>query len=148
MANKNRSIYSVDEDILKRVVAGDTSALGEMEEQDSVPVGEKAPEAVAPGKREKASSSPQKPNEEKIRTEHEMYRKRFLSERLTGTRRQTYIHDSLYRVLSGALPVIAPDMSVPTFVNNVLSDHLEQYEEVINSIYNEEAIKKPVQWKK
>ena len=30
MANRNRKIYDVDEDVLKRVVAGDTAALEEM----------------------------------------------------------------------------------------------------------------------
>lgn len=143
MANKNRTIYSVDEDLLKRVVAGDTSALGEMKEQASLSVKEQPPETVSCGKTEK-TRVPSKESD----TKKTQYRERFLSDRLTGTRRQTYIHDSLYRVIAGVLPVIAPDMSVPTFVNNVLSDHLEQYEEIINSIYNEQAVKKPVQWKK
>lgn len=149
MANKNRTIYSVDEDLLKRVVAGDTSALGEMEERESVPAEKKDSKPASRGKKEKArASSGDGSDTVDMRTGYDEYRERFLSERLTGTRRQTYIHDSLYRVISGVLPVIAPEMSVPTFVNNVLSDHLKQYEEIINGIYNEQAIKKPVQWKK
>ena len=149
MANKNRTIYSVDEDLLKRVVAGDTSALGEMEERESVPTEKKDSKPASREKKEKArASSDDGSDTVDMRTGYDEYRERFLSERLTGTRRQTYIHDSLYRVISGVLPVIAPEMSVPTFVNNVLSDHLKQYEEIINGIYNEQAIKKPVQWKK
>lgn len=149
MANKNRTIYSVDEDLLKRVVAGDTSALGEMEERESVPTEKKDSKPASREKKEKArASSDDGSGTVDMRTGYDEYRERFLSERLTGTRRQTYIHDSLYRVISGVLPVIAPEMSVPTFVNNVLSDHLKQYEEIINGIYNEQAIKKPVQWKK
>lgn len=150
MANKNRTIYSVDEDLLKRVVAGDTSALGEMEETESLPAEDKGGKPASQGKKEKARTSYSGNGSDagKMRSGYDEYRERFLSERLTGTRRQTYIHDSLYRVISGVLPVIAPEMSVPTFVNNVLSDHLKQYEETINGIYNEQAIKKPVQWKK
>lgn len=147
MVSKKRSIYSVDEDLLKRVVAGDTSALGEMQESESDLKEEKTPESSSAEKREKATGIPEEPAGGKSHRKHDEYRKRFLDERLTGIRRQTYIHDSLYRMISGMLPVIAPDMSVPTFVNNVLSDHLRRYEEVINEIYNEEATKKPVQWK-
>ena len=33
MADGNRKIYNVDEDVLKRVVAGDTSALNELDEK-------------------------------------------------------------------------------------------------------------------
>lgn len=148
MANKNRTIYNVDEDLLKRVVAGDTSALGEMKEQAPLSIEREPSETVSCEKKEKARAVSKEPGAKNPQTEYDEYRNRFLSERLTGTRRQTYIHDSLYRVIAGVLPVIAPDMSVPTFVNNVLSDHLEQYEEIINGIYNEQAVKKPVQWKK
>jgi len=65
--------------------------------------------------------------------------------KLTGARRQTYIHDSLYRMCAKVLPVIAPDMSVPTFVNSVLSEHLKRYKNVINAIYNEEASKEAIE---
>ena len=37
MANKNRSVYNVDEDALKRMVAGDTTALEKIRKQDERP---------------------------------------------------------------------------------------------------------------
>ena len=120
MANRNRKIYDVDEDVLKRVVAGDTAALEEMTDNGASPSPKR--KDTKDGEKEAAS--------------------------LHGTRRQTYIHDALYRAIAGVLPVIAPDLSVPAFVNNVLSDHLKQYEEIINGIYNEKATQKPIQWKK
>lgn len=147
MAKKNRSIYSVDEDLLKRVVAGDTSALGEIRETESDMVDASAGVSPLPEKREGAAPVPRGAGTGKGREAKDAYRKRFLSERLTGTRRQTYIHDSLYRMIAGMLPALAPDMTVPTFVNNVLSDHLRRYEGLINDIYEEETSKKPVQWK-
>lgn len=138
MASRNRKIYDVDEDVLKRVVAGDTAALEEMADDGASP----SPQRKDPkdGGKETASLHGAPP-------EQEVYRKRFLAERLKGTRRQTYIHDALYRAIAGVLPVIAPDLSVPAFVNNVLSDHLKQYEEIINEIYNEKATQRPIQWK-
>lgn len=141
MVGKNRKIYSVNEEILKQVVAGDTSSVMDMRLENTDGVVQK----------EKADVPPNNSGEVISHDEHtafDDYRERFLNERLTGTRRQTYIHDSLYRMISEVLPVIAPQMSVPTFVNNILSEHLRQYEDIINGIYNENAIKKPLRWKK
>lgn len=157
MVNKKRSVYNVDEDILKRMVAGDTSALEKIKEPEEPTVEE--PESLQPSeqteKKEKTVTVPDKKSPAGKKTvsysSYEAYEEQYLKVQLTGTRRQTYIHDSLYRILAEVLPVIAPDMSVPTFVNNVLSNHLEQYEDVINGMYNLKANKKPVQcmqWKK
>lgn len=132
MANGNRKIYDVDEDVFKRVVAGDTSALNELDGKTD----------------EKKGNTARQPKDDKFGTGLDDYHERFLTGRLTGTRRQTYIHDSLYRAIAGILPVIAPEMSVPMFVNNVLSDHLERYGETINRMYNETASKRQLQWRK
>lgn len=156
MASKNRTVHNVDEDTLKRMVAGDISALEKMqeteEEKQPVADGTQPPEpAKSPEKEGKAATLEKKISSAKKAAripESEEYTELFLKIQLTGTRRQTYIHDSLYKVLAEVLPVIAPNMSVPTFVNNVLSDHLEKYEDVINDMYNRKATKKPVQWKK
>ena len=149
MAKKNQSVY-VDEDVLKRMVAGDTSALEKMKEEEqpeegiplSEPSGEKGNKAVA---MDKKSSAGKKASPE---YGFDKYREQFLQLKLTGARRQTYIHDSLYIILAEVLPVIAPEMSVPTFVNSILSDHLEKYEDLINEMYNQKVTKKPVRWKK
>lgn len=150
MAKKNSSVY-VDEDVLKRMVAGDISALEKMKEEEAQPeeniplpepFGEKGNQAVVIDKKPSAGKKDSKTES------FDEYRKRFLQMKLTGARRQTYIHDSLYIILAEVLPVIAPEMSVPTFVNSVLSDHLEKYEDLINEMYNQKVTKKPVQWKK
>ena len=143
MTNKNKSVY-VDEDMLKRMVAGDTSALENMKGQEmqseeciplSKPSGEKEDKVVAIEKKAPAGKKSSKEND------FDEYRKRFLQMKLTGARRQTYIHDSLYKAFAKVLPVIAPEMSVPTFVNGVLSDHLDKYRSILNAMYNEEATK-------
>lgn len=75
------------------------------------------------------------------------YTETFLQRKLMGARRQTYIHDSLYVVLAKVLPIIAPEMSVPTFVNSVLSNHLEKNKDIINAMYHEEVAKRMIEWK-
>lgn len=142
MASKKRTVYDVDEDALKRVMAGDTTALEKIKESEKEP------------DREILSSEPpevkeKKPSGEKKSSQpygFDEYRKQFLQMKLTGARRQTYIHDSLYKAFARVLPVIAPEMSVPTFVNSVLSDHLEKYQDIINAMYNREANQKPIEW--
>ena len=138
MTTKRRMDYRVDEDALKRMMAGDVTAL-----EETVP--------PAGALEKEASASPSKKQTRKFPDEvtgTNEYRLRFLEAKLAGTRRQTYVNDTLYRTVAKVLPVIAPDMSVPMFLNSVLSDHLERYQDIINEIYNQEATQKPIEWKK
>lgn len=142
MAKKNNSVY-VDEDVLKRMVAGDISALEKMKEEEAqpeenIPVAERSEEKENKVVVDKKTSAGKKDSKTDSFDE---YRKRFLQMKLTGARRQTYIHDSIYKAFAKVLPVIAPEMSVPTFVNSILSDHLNKYRSILNAMYNEEATK-------
>lgn len=143
MAKKSQSVY-VDEDVLKRMVAGDTSALEKMKEEEKqpeedIPLAEQSEEKE--NKVRVVNKKPAAGKKDSGTDGFDEYRKRFLQQKLTGARRQTYIHDSLYKAFAKVLPVIAPEMSVPTFVNAVLSDHLEKYRNILNAMYNEEATK-------
>lgn len=143
MAKKNNSVY-VDEDVLKRMVAGDISALEKMKEEEAQPEENILLAEQSEEKGNKVRAVDKKPaagKKDSITDGFNEYRKRFLQQKLTGARRQTYIHDSLYKAFAKVLPVIAPEMSVPTFVNAVLSDHLEKYRSILNAMYNEEATK-------
>ncbi len=80
--------------------------------------------------------------------EKSAYAETFLERKMTGTGRQTYIHGSLYGEFARILPVIAPGLSVPAFVNNVLADHLRRYQDVMNGMYREEAEKRLQEWKR
>ena len=120
MTTKRRTDYQVDEEALKRMMAGDVTAL----------------ERTVPPEEEPETKSQAGPCLEK-------------QEKKSGSsRRQTYINDTLYRTVAKVLPVIAPEMSVPMFLGSVLSDHLERYQHIINEIYNQEATQKPIEWKK
>lgn len=142
MTNKKRTVYDVDEDALKRVMAGDTTALEKIKEPEEEPVQEIPPPETSEAKEKKPSGGKKSPQPYSF----DEYRKQFLQMKLTGARRQTYIHDSLYKAFAKVLPVIAPEMSVPTFVNSVLADHLEKYQDIINAMYNREANQKAIEW--
>ena len=150
MANKNRSVFNEDEDALKRMVAGDTTALEKIRKQDERPEEDAGVSGVSDEIEMKPDVSIEKKSFSGKKTPlaygFDEYLEQFLQQKLTVARRQTYIHDSLYKVLAWVLPVIAPEMSVPTFVNSVLSDHLKRYQDIINGMYNREATLKPVEW--
>ena len=150
MATKRRTDYQVDEEALKRMMAGDVTALDKMASPAEAPETKSRP---APSKEKQEKNFAGSPKQQIGKSTDEAsgpdeYRRRFLKERLFGSRRQTYIHDALYRTVAKLLPVIAPDMSVPMFLGSVLSDHLERYQDVINEIYNQEANQNPLEWKK
>lgn len=149
MATKRRTDYQVDEEALKRMMAGDVTAL----EKTVSPEGESETKSQAGPSQEKQEKKSGLSRQQIKKSpdgvaDSDEYRRRFLKVRLSGTRRQTYVNDALYRTVAKVLPVIAPDMSVPMFLSCVLSDHLERYQDIINEIYNQEATQKPIEWKK
>jgi hypothetical protein len=53
----------------------------------------------------------------------------------TGTKKQTYISAALYDKISKVLSIVAKDISVPNFIDNVLENHLKEYRDEINDMY-------------
>ena len=101
MTTKRRMDYRVDEDALKRMMAGDVTAL----EETVPPAGALEKEAVPfrETQDKKASVSPSKKQTRKFPDEvtgTNEYRLRFLEAKLAGTRRQTYVNDTLYRTVA------------------------------------------------
>lgn len=143
MTVKGRKIYKVDEEALKQAMAGDISSLESKVRTCPAENDTKQNLSDKCGNNEDGKGDSDVGN-----VEFEQYKERFLYERMRGVRRQTYIHDSIYRTIADVLPIIAPDMSVPMFVNNILADHFRKFEDIINGIYEENATKKPVQWRK
>lgn len=94
MTTKRRMDYRVDEDALKRMMAGDVTAL-----EETVPPAEALEKEAVPFREtqdKKASASPSKKQTRKFPDEvtgTNEYRLRFLEAKLAGTRRQTYVRD-------------------------------------------------------
>lgn len=74
-------------------------------------------------------SKPRKKREQKD------YPGTFLQRRASEQKRHTYISAMLWDKLTGILPVIAPGITIPTFIDNVLTHHLETYKDEINEMY-------------
>ena len=96
MATKRRTDYQVDEEALKRMMAGDVTALDKMASPAEAPETKSRP-APSQEKQEKNFAGSPKQQIGKSTDEAsgpDEYRRRFLKERLSGSRRQTYIHDT------------------------------------------------------
>lgn len=71
----------------------------------------------------------------------ERYENNFLIRQKMTQRRQTYINCDLHSKLSCILPVLESDMSIPTFLNNILEHHLKTYKNEIGELFHDKVLK-------
>lgn len=71
------------------------------------------------------------------------YKGVFLGKRAAVVKRQTYISAALFTKITEITAVIANNITLPTFLDNVLEHHLETYKDEINELY-EIKTKKPL----
>ena len=131
-----RKEIDVDEELIKSMMTGDIPRLGNTSPSKEETVPEKDTEEIP------VTEKPLEDNREretvqlkaKRRREPKGYKTLFLQKN-AGTKRQTYINAELYDKISKILGIIAKDISVPNFIDNVLENHLKEYKEEINEMY-------------
>jgi hypothetical protein len=146
---KRTVIENIDEDFLREVMAGNAKmpkkSPPEMKEAE-VSLVDKPPK-----KEKNVEILPESPVEPKETTkpvrkkrEEQDYASVFLARKASSLRRQVYMDASLYDKINSFLPLIAGHLfGITTFINNVLTHHLEHYREDINELY-ELKTKKPL----
>lgn len=127
MARNNK--VEIDEDAIRRMMTGER--LDRRQESSTNVLSERKTETA------------DMPSEDSSGGNDSGYRSLFLVRRASVPRRQTYISLQLYDKLTDILSVIAKDLSVPMFLDNLISYHLERHGEEINVIY-EKRFKKPL----
>lgn len=111
-----REQTEVDEEQLKAMIAGEVSSY----RRPTMEGTEISEEKAMPAKKgDKA----------------EQYESVFLSRKESVHRKQTYISYDIYRRLARILPLLSDDMTVPAFLDNVLSHHLETYSEELSELF-------------
>lgn len=134
-----QKIVEVDEDLVRGMVTADIPRLKNKEEAR---LSDRQPDIVdSPAASEPSVDSPA--SKYRRKREPKDYAAQFLKKRESAQKRQTYINMSLFVKLTDILAVIAPDTTVPTFLDNVLTHHLEQFRDEINELYTEK-FKKPL----
>lgn len=145
MAKTATKPYEVDEDYLKTVMAGDVPSLKQQKKEPA----EESEDAEEPksekntGEKEKTEQESRDASDSRPRKKREgkSYEAMFLGRRESVQRRQTYISLELYKKIARFLPVIGGELTVPTYIDNILSQHLEQYKDEINALYDKKTEK-------
>lgn len=125
----------VNEDAIRSYMAGDTpeTDIGAVALVESVHTG-KTESKITEGD-DKAIAG--KGQQRKKRREESSYKRRFLKNTPQGGRIQVYMDRSLYENIKRFLPAIAPNVSLSSYISNIVTDHIEQYIDEINRRYKQ-----------
>lgn len=137
-----KKIVEVDEDLLKGMMTSDIPLYG----RDTEPALKKAataePENISdvPAERE-VSEQPKSIRNRRKKDSGSDYRELFLVNTPSPNRSQTYINRDIYERIKRFLPLIAPEVSIASYISNILGDHIERNWEEINEMYSQELSK-------
>lgn len=131
-----RKEVDVDEDLIKSMMTGDIPRLNNATVEEKVLPELKAEEEIPVIEDPEESHQEKEALQPKLRRKRESkdYRSLFLVKK-SGTKRQTYVSAKLYDKISSILGIIAKDISIPNFIDNVLENHLKEYKDEINDMY-------------
>lgn len=125
-----RKRTEVDEEAIRRMMAGDIPSRASGAAPEAASHVEPTVKAIpAP------STEPPRVKQQREKDASEQYASLYLRKREPSHKRQTYVSQHIYDKLARILAVVADQVSVPTFIDNVLSDHLERNRDLINEIY-------------
>ena len=74
----------------------------------------------------------------------QVYPEHLFNNSVVKERRQTYVSSENYERVRTLLSVIAPSVSISCYIDNILSAHLEQYRDELNTIYSSRINLKPL----
>lgn len=126
-----KKIVNVDEDLLRNYMSGNIADSPEPAE-----TGEPAPENGMQAE-EAAVPATEKGRARKKREEDSDYRERYLRNNPVPYRIQVYVNRRLYEHIKHFLPVIAPDVSISSYISNIVAEHVDLHMEEINRMYKE-----------
>ena len=135
---KKREIFKVDEDVLKDMMASESITWGKSGGDvggNVVFAAEKGKNVPEVEKLELEKSRKTIRADPGLEKKVEMYRELFLDKRRSVHRKQTYISYDMYCKLARILPLLSDDMSVPAFLDNVLTHHLETYSKELGELF-------------
>lgn len=142
MAKKEKVI--VDEEMMRGIMMREVPVSELVREPDKLPAtdSEEPPETDnvtvdAPAVAKKVYTRRKK------REEPEGYAERFLIDDRIKNRVSTCISRDVYDRIRKFLPLIAPDVALTSYLNNIVADHLEQHWDEISELYNVE-LEKPL----
>ena len=113
----------VDEDMLKEIMAGDIPIFGRTKQKEKAPVAVQEKVSVKPKKRKDDSCD---------------YRKMFLTEGTVQHRQQTYLSQDTHNAVGRFLSVVATNINMSRYIDNIVNAHLEQYRDEMDNLLTNE----------
>jgi len=138
-----RKIVEVDEEQLQRMIAGDVPLF---KPEELVYAGEtrKEPELEEEDEKESIPGTEPEPvtTRKKKKSQQPDFSETFLKNEIIKDRRQIYISKDAYDKISGYIRHISGGkVSLVSYVNNILMNHMEEYKEAINEMYDRNICK-------
>lgn len=125
MAGPNRKNVEIDESVIHDMMEGDIPAFSRSAMEDK----------GKPGTLDSDPSGTLVAGKVRKKRESKDYSSIYLVKRASEQRKHSYVSIELWDKIATVLPVIAPGVSIPMFIDNVLSHHLETYRDEINELY-------------
>lgn len=147
MAKKEQ--VQVDEAMMRGIMMKEVPVFGDgtplAPEETPVPAAAPLPVAESGGTQESQRMEGRKSyvKKKKKESEPEGYAARFLVNDQSRNRVSANISRELFERIRKFLPVIAPDITLTSYLNNIISEHMESHWDEICELYNSE-LEKPL----
>ena len=135
----------VNEEMIKGIMAGDIPNYGkDIPEEAIITLGESEQSDCGANNPESAPVEKSVAKQKKRKDSTDSYRKQFLLGGNVQQRQQAYIGINNYQFIQRFLSVVAPKVSMSKYIDDVLTAHIEQYQEEIDSLYYNQINNKPL----
>ena len=135
----------VNEEMIKGIMAGDIPNYGkDIPEEAIITLGESEQSDCGANNPESAPVEKSVAKQKNRKDSTDSYRKQFLLGGNVQQRQQAYIGINNYQFIQRFLSVVAPKVSMSKYIDDVLTAHIEQYQEEIDSLYYNQINNKPL----
>lgn len=129
-----KKIVKVNEDEIRGYMVGD---IPDAIEKDDVIVEETPSDEADEPQGMKKESSPERPKSRKKRECDSGFRQKYLVNTPMSGRIQVYLNRKLYDEIKNYLNVIAPEVSIASYISNIIAEHIELNIEEITQMYKD-----------
>lgn len=136
---------TVNEEMIRGIMAGDIPNYGkDISVDDVVPTDESDVDECETGNPKPVPAEKTTGKQKKRKDGTDSYCKQFLMGGNVMQRQQAYIGIDNYRFIQKFLSVVAPKVSMSKYIDDILTAHIEQYQEEIGSLYHNQINNEPL----
>lgn len=136
---------TVNEEMIRGIMAGDIPNYGkDISVDDVVPTDESDVDECETGNPKSVPAEKTTGKQKKRKDGTDSYCKQFLMGGNVMQRQQAYIGIDNYRFIQKFLSVVAPKVSMSKYIDDILTAHIEQYQEEIDSLYHNQINNEPL----